>query len=211
MAKASSKARTKDQTKGVFCLEAAHWDGKKDPTSVEPMLRLLECVKDVRIPYEHHTVATKSELQFWLEHYLAPTYKTHPLLYLAFHGGEADESEESGIWLPENKWVLLPELAQMMEGRCANRIIHFGSCGVMNTSEGAKRAFLRTTKAQAVSGYQKSPYWIRSAAFDMLLLTQFQNCAFNRRDSINKVNDDLQAIAPGLYKHVDYQLVTPLD
>ena len=73
MAKASGKAPTKDQTKGVFCLEAAHWSGTKDRTSVEPMLRLLDGVEGVQIPYEHHPVATKRELEYWLDKYLKPT------------------------------------------------------------------------------------------------------------------------------------------
>ncbi|MYF10429.1 MAG: hypothetical protein F4229_05510 [Gammaproteobacteria bacterium] len=197
----------KDQTKGVFCLEAGHWFGKKDRSSVEPMLRLLEGVKGWQIPYEHRTVATKPELEYWLKHYLSPTYKTHPLLYLAFHGGGANEWEESGIFLPEDKWVLLSELAEMIEGRCANRVIHLGSCSVMKTDKRRLNTFLKRTGALAVCGYQTDTDWMLSAAFDMLILTIVQGRSFRSRNSISKLNDQLKATAPGLYRDLGFRLV----
>ena len=102
-----------------------------------PILRMLESLKDLKVPYEHRTVATKEELRHCLDRYLKPTYKTHPLLYLAFHGGGADKNPESGIELSKGNWVDLSELADITKDRCANRIIHFGACSVMKTDKGA--------------------------------------------------------------------------
>ena len=43
-------AKKKDQKKGVFCLEGPWW-GVKDRTSMEPVLRLLEKLKNYKVPY----------------------------------------------------------------------------------------------------------------------------------------------------------------
>lgn len=72
--------RRVDQAKGVFCLEANQWHGRKDGSSVEPILSLLERLKG----YLHKRVATPPEFKYVLERYLQPIFKTHPVLYLAF-------------------------------------------------------------------------------------------------------------------------------
>lgn len=211
MANTTGKARRKDQIKGVFCLEADQYYGQKDRSSVEPMLRLLEGVKGLQIPYEHRPIGTRRELEYCLDRYLQPTYKTHPLLYLAFHGGGAEEGEESGIYLPEDDWVVLSELAELVESRCANRLIHFGACSVMNTDKRRLNTFLRKTRALAVCGYKEDADWILAAAFEMLILAKIQSYPFSRRDSIGKFDDDLKRTAPGLYRELGFRLVTRPD
>ena len=208
----SGKARRRDQIKGVFCLEADQWLGQKDRSSVEPMLRMLEVVKGLKVPYDHRTVATIEELKYHLNRYLQRTYDTHPLLYFAFHGGGAEKGEdgkveESSIYLSEGKWMGLSDLAGIMEDRCASRVIHFGACSVMSTDKRRLRTFLRRTGALAVCGYQKDVDWIESAAFDMLILAKIQYYYLGRKDSIQEFDKDLRTAASGLYKKLGFRLI----
>lgn len=204
----SGKARSKNQYKGVFCLEADQWYGQKDRTSVEPMLRLLEGVKHLSVPYEHRTIATFRELEYCLDRYLRPRYDTHPLLYLAFHGRGADGDKESGIDLPEpGGFVELSELAEMMKDKCADKVIHFGSCSVMSTKEEELMSFLRMTGALAVCGYQEDADWIEAAAFEMLILAKIQTYNLGRKDSIQKFDKDLRSAAPGLSNKLGFRLI----
>ena len=212
MANTSGKARRKDQIKGVFCLEADQWYGQKDRSSVEPMLRMLEVMKGLKVPYQHRTVATIGELEHHLNRYLQRTYDTHPLLYFAFHGGGAEKGEggkveESGIYLSEGNWMGMSRLAETMEDRCAKRVIHFGACSVMDTDKRRLKAFLRRTGALAVCGYQQDADWIEAAAFEMLILAKIQYYNMGRKDSIQKFDKDLKTAAPGLYKKLGFRLV----
>ena len=210
----SGKARRQDQIKGVFCLEADQWYGQKDRSSVEPMLRMLEGVKGLKIPYEHRTIATIEELGHCLNRYLQPVYKTHPLLYLAFHGGGAEGDLKSGIELSAGDWVELPKLAELMKDRCTNRIIHFGSCSVMSTNKRHLNTFLRETRALAVCGYREDVDWILAAAFELILLATIQSYSFRQRDSaprFRRFDDSLKAAAPGLYRDLGFRLVTRPD
>lgn len=204
----SGKARRTDQYKGVICLEADQWYGQKDQTSVEPMLRMLEGMKDLRIPYEHRTIATFEELKYCLNRYLKRTYKTHPLLYFAFHGRGADGENESGIDLPgDEDLVKLSELGDLMENQCTNRVIHFGSCSVLNTDEEKIDTFLRVTGAKAVCGYREDADWIEAAAFEMLILAKIQPRNLGRKDSIRKFDKDLRSAAPGLSNKLGFRLI----
>lgn len=214
MANTSGKGRRQDQIKGVFCLEADQWYGQKDRSSVEPMLRMLEGMKGLKVPYEHRTVATIPELEHCLDRYLQPIYKTHPLLYLAFHGAGAEEGEESGIELSRRVWVKLSKLAEMMKNRCANRVVHFGACSVMNTDKRRLNSFLRKTKALAVCGYREDADWMLAAAFELIILATIQSYSLRQRDSarrFHRFDESLKATAPGLYRDLGFRLVTGTD
>ena len=114
-------AKKKDQKKGVFCLEGP-WFGVKDRTSMEPVLRLLETLKDYRVPYLHFDVGTREEFDFYLEKWAGASFReTHPILHLAFHG----ESGEIAVGEGRNTSVTLDDLAERLEGRCKGRVIHF--------------------------------------------------------------------------------------
>ena len=212
MTRVSGRARRKDQRKGVICLETDQWYRRKeDRSSVEPMLRMLEGLDGLEIPYEHRRIATFEELKYCLKKYIRQEFKQYPLLYLAFHGQGARKEEESGIELPgepkKRKLVPLTELAKLLENQCENRIIHFGACSVMNTSHGEVREFLKTTQALAVCGYRVDADWILAAAFEMLILTLIQAYSFVSKSSIEAFDKKLNQTAPGLYGDLRFKLV----
>ena len=194
-------AKKKDQKKGVFCLEGPWW-GVKDRTSVEPVLRLLETLKDINVPYLRFDVSTREEFDFYLNRWSKPSFeKTHPILYLAFHG-------DSGVITVGETSVTLDELAERLEGRCKGRVIHFGSCGTFATPRRDLKKFLDRTQALAVCGYKEDVNWLESAAFDLLVLGGLQDASFLQVSSVGKFARDLKETAPGLYRNLGFRMLS---
>ena len=197
--------RRQDQTKGVYCLETDRWDGSKDRSSVEPVLHLLERLKDYKVPYLHKRVATRAELEHSLRRYLQPGFKTHPVLYFSFHGYRGGKGKQSGLWLDEEK-VSLDDLAEIMVGRCTYRVIYFGSCSTLDTDGRRLNTFLQKTGAMAVCGYQEDVDWVESAAFDLLFLGNIQWVTLRRRDSLERLDKLLRDTAPKLYRELGFRM-----
>ena len=199
--------RRLNQTKGIFCLETDSWEGTKDRSSVEPVLGLLERLKDDKVPYMHKRIATREEMQHSLDRYLQPGFKTHPILYLSFHGYSGCKGKQSGLYLDDDEKELpLENLAKMMKGRCANRIVYFGSCSTMNTDGRRLKTFLQTTRANAVCGYKEEIDWIESAAFDLLFLGNIQGKTFRQRNSLVQFDKKLRETAPKLYQDLGFRM-----
>ena len=200
------RARRKDQEKGVFCLETDHWYDAKDRSSVEPILGLLERLDDYEVPYLHKRVATRRELEHSLERYLKPRFKTHPILYLAFHGYSKSGGQQTGLHLHDGE-LEVSELADMMADRCANRIIYFGSCRTMDCDRRRLQAFLQRTGAIAMCGYMEGVDWLESTAFDLLFLGKIQDETLRRRDSMESFDELMNLTAPGLYKDLGFRMI----
>ena len=86
--------------------------------------------------------------------------------YLGGHGGR----DNLQTWTKPD--LSFDDLAAQLRGDLAGRLAHFGACETANDPTGAATAatsFRTTTGALGVSGYSKSPDWIESAAFEVLL------------------------------------------
>ena len=152
--------------KGVFCLEG-EWTGDlKHPSSLEPILQLLQN-RDPRFSYVHRFVVTESELKLYLEKWTLKKYKGHPILYFACHGNSGTLFFNSSRRDPG---VSLDELEAVLEGKCKGRVICFGSCGSLNMESQRVRRFLQKTGALAVCGYKADVEWMTSTAFELILL-----------------------------------------
>ena len=194
-------AKKKAQTKGVFCLETPMWtDGIKDRSSVEPILRFLEKLRDYKIPYLYHDVATIQEFDFYLEKWCQKKLDSHPILYLAFHG-EPDRLHVGG-----NKPISLNDLAERLVSCCTGRVIHFGTCATLWVHGNSLNGFLRRTGAFAVSGYKKDVKWLESTAFDLLVLGGLQEASFQQASSMQKFERTLKKQAPGLMKRLGFRI-----
>ena len=196
--------RRLDQTKGVFCLETDRWYGPKDLSSVEPILSLLERLKDYEVPYLHKRVATRVELEHSIKRYLQPMFKTHPVLYLAFHG--SSEGDESGLSVDDGH-MDIDELAKIMAGRCAYRVVYFGCCWTLNVDDEKLSSFLRKTGAMAICGYKEEVDWVESMAFDLLFLGKLQWETLRRRDNMRHFNTSLKNLPPGLYRNLGFRMI----
>lgn len=192
------------QSKGVFCLETDQWYGQKNRASVEPALHLLE--KYIDMPYQHRDVATEAEFKFFLDRYFQRGYKTHPILYLGFHGGRPVDGEDAFVEINDGTRVSLARLEEWIQGQCRGRLIHFGACGVMDSHGNRLNRFLRSTGAVAVCGYREDVDWLESAAFEALALGQLQSAALTK-PSIQKFHRELRQMAPGLCDRLGFRLV----
>lgn len=187
-------------------METDTWFRQKDSHTVEPVLQLIEKVSGAR--YERHDVATQSEFEYCLNKYLAPGYKNFPILYLGFHGWCTDENEDDAyVSLNDGSNVTLDHLEDWIDGRCKNRLIYFGSCGVMQTHGKRLSRFVRNTGAVAVVGYREEIDWLESATFDMLALGQLQKTAI-RKDSISRFARELKSTAPKFHEHLGFRVWT---
>lgn len=160
-------AYSKEQQRGVFCIETI-WGEPKDRSSVHGILDVLNSTRSA--PFVHRDAATTTEFHFYLEEWLAEG-SAHPILYLGFHG-----SKDGKIWLQTVDGVadLVNDevISERLAGRCKNRVVHFGACSTLQGMDA--RAFLKCTKASAVSGYREDVDWMTSMAFDLLLLDELQ-------------------------------------
>jgi hypothetical protein len=166
--------RTREQTKGIFCLEGDWWGDLKKPASVEPMLQLLESADQV--PFIHRDVDTRATFEHYLGKWAQETHRDYPILYLAFHG------EEGQIIVGDRRKtesrVSLEELGAFLKDACSKRVIHFGSCSTLALHGNTIKSFLRKTQALAVMGYEQDVDWMDSTAYDLLALAAAQDVSF---------------------------------
>lgn len=158
--------------KGIFCLEGMWDDNLKQKSTVQPILHMLEVNGDVR--YIHHDVATVEELEFYLSRWKLARYRGYPILYLAFHG------EEEKLFVGDIEYNI-DRLGEMLSDSCANSIVMLASCSTLNTDKRNIKRFLRKTRALAICGYKSRVNWILSAAFEILVLSAFQETEFSGR------------------------------
>ncbi len=195
----------KSAKKGIFCMETDRWYRQKDTHTVEPILQLIERVSGAK--YEHHDIATSTEFEYCLTRYLKRGYKNYPILYLGFHGWSADEVEDDAhISLSDGTNITLNQMEEWIDGRCKDRFIYIGSCGVLQTHLKRLKRFVQNTGAVALAGYKEEIDWLESATFDMLALGQLQNAAFVK-NSIRKFANDLETGAKTLHKRLGFRVV----
>lgn len=134
------------------------------------------------------------ELKYYLKHWTRRGNSNYPILYLAFHG------EQGAIYLQSTgKAVHLDTIAEMLEGKCNRRLIHFGSCSTVGIHGNSLNQFLRATNALAVSGYTTDVGFMESAALEMLYFSELAGGAFTRA-SIRAAKRRLDSIVSSLVK-----------
>src|SRR6185436_3196611 len=138
---------------------------------------------------------TKENLQYYLKLWKQKRYSNYTICYLAFHG--FPETIKVG-----KEEVNLDELAQMLNGSCKNKIIHFGSCNTLDTDERNIRRFLETTQALCVCGFKTDIDFLESSVFDMLLLQKFQEYK-----DMRAVDRDLKKNYRRLINRLNFRLI----
>lgn len=157
--------KAKAYDKDIFCLEG---DWNKNLLKQNSVKAALDFLKDNRnIEYIHRHCGTRENLAFYLDEWKLKRYAKYSIGYFAFHG-------KPGHILIGKDLISLDELAEMLGDNCKNKILHFGSCHVLNTDTRLLKRFLRKTNALCVCGFQKEIKFIESSAFDILLLDMFQ-------------------------------------
>lgn len=160
----------------VFCVEGSWEADLRLNLSMRAVLDLLSSHSRVR--YVYRTCLTKGELLRCVDKWVQKRYESYRILYLGFHG-------QPGEILTDEGAVTLDELAERLGGRARNRVIYFGSCESLRMDRRHLDRFLKTSGALAVCGFEKNVGWLKSAAFDVLLLDAFQGRHFSGRGMRN--------------------------
>ncbi len=192
--------RKRGQTKGIFCIEGL-WDPDlRVSSSVEPLLDLLNL--NALISYIHMDAATHAEFEFYVKKWTQKRYDGYPILYIASHGSQ------SGIQVGKDAYSV-GALADLLAGKCANRIIVFSSCSTLRIAKRELRRFLEKTEALAVCGYRVDVDWLRSTAFELLLFSQIQKNEFSGR-GVEAIDRAATEIARS-FKDLNFSIVTVKD
>ena len=150
-------------TPGIFCLEGDWSANISSRQSVEPLLELLQNCGAAR--YIHRDVATREELCHYVGRWLHLSRAAYPIGYLGFHGSPKT------LHLSKKSSLTLDDLAGVLGKRAAGRILYFGSCATLATSDDKLKAFCAATKVKGIVGYTKWVDFITSAGFEIHLLT----------------------------------------
>ena len=183
----------KNLTKHVFCLEGDWNLDLRNKSSISAALEFLQT--NCGVKYIHKNCGTKENLQYYLKLWKQKRYTDYTICYLAFHG--IPETIKVG-----KEEVNLDELAQMLNGSCRNKIIHFGSCNTLDTDERNIRRFLETTQALCVCGFKTDIDYLESSAFDMLLIEHLQ-----QYKDISRVHYTLRKDHRRLIRKLDFRML----
>lgn len=148
--------------RNIACLESLWDNGTENRLNVLPTLELISKTQDLK--FSHLTCNTREELKYNLNLLCKRNYG---ILYFAFHGSPGK------IHLHRDK-VTLDELADMMNHRFANWIIHFGTCSTLRKSRDVEH-FVERTRIALATGFTRDVDWIESSAFELLLFKAFHS------------------------------------
>ena len=107
-------------------------------------------------------------------------YRNYTILYIAFHG------RPNKIQIGRDL-VTLREIADVLEGHLAHRIVYFGSCGTMRTKHANIDDFLHRTKADILAGYRKDVDFIQATAWEL--------CCFFNSKTISLLADQIKRLS----------------
>lgn len=165
--------------RNIACLESLWTRKTENRLNVLPMLELISKTQDAK--FSHLTCNTREELNYNL-HLLCK--RNYGILYFAFHGSPGR------IHLHRDK-ISLTELAEMMNCRFENWIIHFGTCSTFRRPREVAY-FAEQTRVALVTGFTRDVDWIESSAFELLLfraLHTFKSPKVVCRHLLNKYPD----------------------
>jgi len=146
---------------------------------------------------------------YFLNKFTQAAYKNYPILYLACHGGEG------WISISDRQTYSLQDLSPFLRCRHKKPIIIIGSCSTLDIDKRYIKTFLQETGAIAVCGYKNDVDWMRSAAFELLLLSELQYNTFDGR-GIKAIERRYKELAksfriPNKENNIDFRMVSLLD
>jgi hypothetical protein len=142
-------------------------------STVRPVMEMLKQWDPFFVPFVRRDVATRAEFEHYLLQWSSRKFARFPVLYVALHGNHGVVSFGDGR--KRENVVELDEVAEVLEGRCEGRILHFGSCDTVHVHGNRLNAVLKRTGALAVSGYSDQMNWLEASALDALWFAALQD------------------------------------
>jgi hypothetical protein len=183
---------------GILCLEGFWYGDHRDRTTVYPVLDLMNKIEG--LPFIHHRCGTVEEFKFSVKRWKTKSFhRKYPILYLAFHG------REDGKILIGKEEVSLQQLALILGDKCQGTIIYFGSCETMKIDRRVLQKFMAQTKVVALLGFKTAVNWLRSASFDIQMLSYLLDEKF---DAIGMatIYEDIQINCKSLVKELEFRM-----
>jgi len=109
-----------------------------------------------------------------------------PILYFAFHGKKGSIQLNN-----DKKGMTLEDIAEILDGVCANKILFFASCDTLAIPEDRAQAFLAKTNALAAIGYKSEVDWMMATAFELLVLDKLREGYFDTR-GISEIKKEIE-------------------
>ncbi|MDE6229155.1 MAG: hypothetical protein K2M40_05140 [Muribaculaceae bacterium] len=140
--------------RGIICFETGEFAQRRTENEFYalPLLQFLESA--LGIPYIYRQIATRQELEYYLnkigeQHY----HNKFGVVYFSFHG------EPENICLRRNGHdnISLEDLAEMgaISEAFKDRHVHFSTCETLNCEDAIIKRFKRNVGAKSISGYTK--------------------------------------------------------
>lgn len=212
---------------GIFCIEGQWSDDLRVKKTVKPLLSLYRSYcsdnESVRADYIHRTVATKEEffhcLRWWVENGWSKKNDPrldYPILYIASHGGYDWRKRTGIIWLTDDIYISLDEVANEIdktieEIQCETTkygYLYFGSCGIMKMPEDKMQKFIEKACIWGVCGYSKNPDWIESAAFEVMLFANFFTYSVKTTKGLKAIERKVQKTAEEHFPKIGFKMVS---
>lgn len=184
--------KTEISEKHIYCLEGNWNKNPRNSQSVKPILELLNTSLGVK--YIYRKCNTKDELMEYLRQYTFKRYQNYTILYLAFHG-------RSNCIFTGKECTTLKDIAEVLDGKLNNKIIHIGSCLTLGAREAKITDFINRTDCLFISGYKKTVDYIGSTAFELLFFEILQKYSL-----VNNVEKKIESELAFLKKKFDFRI-----
>jgi hypothetical protein len=187
---------------GIFAIETTQWwRSLRDRSTVRPILDLISHGTEGGVDYVHRQVATPEELRHHVRRWRRTRF---PILFLAMHG-------RAGVIFLDNRkrtrnCIDLDGLAEMLGDGLAGRIVHFGCCSTLDIDKRNITRFLRRTGVTAATGFASDLDWLRSGAFELLVLSTLLRYRVNLRGA-RRMEQVLMREVPCLRRELAFRMV----
>ena len=180
--------------KHIFALEGEWVRNMKRKDSIEPALKLLEQVCDIK--HVFRKVATIHDFSHYLKQTATTSLSKYSIIYLAFHGSPGL------IQLGDSTKVTTDKIAEDYPALFANKIVHFGSCSTLSMNEDELKEFKKTSGARMVSGYTKDIDFIDSTILDVAYFYQLQDL-----ERVGVIGKKMKKLYPGMCERMGFVTV----
>jgi hypothetical protein len=187
--------------KRIFCLEGLWEQDLTKKSTILPILDLLYLNDNIEFIYRD--CATKEETEFYLQKWTQEKYAYFPILFLAFHG------EEGTIHIGKTNYPV-DRLSEILSGKCANAIIFFASCMTLKMDKRKLKKILVKTGALAICGYRSDVDWMKSAAFELLVLNEMQRNSLTVQ-GVDAIRRRVMSEYPKMVKDFKFIMLTKSD
>ena len=168
---------SKFKKKHIFCIEGNWSHNLQNKASIDKALEFL--VPNAAIKFIRKDCSTTDQFKNLLTTSLQKRYKQFGIIYLAFHGSPGV------LHVEKRKKLSFDLIAEELDGKAKDKIIHFGSCSTLNINGWELRRFWKKTGALAISGYTTDIDFIQSTVLDILyfkMCQEYQKMPLIERD-----------------------------